>query len=212
MFDYLVPGYEKKIKLAASRTTSVATGENEQTVANLAQEVADCVRCGLRDHATHVVFGDGNPQTDLLLVGDGTGAEEDKLGLPFVGPAGQLLTNILAAVEISREEVYLTDVVKCYPSENRPPTTAEITTCVSHLQEQIIRINPRIIVCLGTVAAQALIDPTAQVAKLRGQWFERGGRRIMATYHPATLLAEQAKKRPVWHDMQKVRDAYRALT
>lgn len=189
----------------------------------LKQKALACQECGLRNQAKQVVFGEGNPQAGLMLVGEGPGAREDELGRPFVGAAGQLLDRILAAAGFKREEVYITNVVKCRPrniplengryrggSTNRPPTPAEIKACFYWLEEQIALIKPRIIVCLGAHATQALIAPEARITRLRGQWIEKGGIRYLPTYHPAALLRDPGKKRPVWEDFQKIRDAYQA--
>jgi DNA polymerase len=144
-----------------------------------------------------------------MLIGEGPGADEDKLGRPFVGKAGELLDKILAAVDINREEVYITNVVKCHPPENRTPQKDETAACLPYLREQIQIINPQIIVALGAVATQAMLGPEARITKVRGTWHELGDIQVMPTYHPAALLRDPAKKRPVWQDIQSVRDAYR---
>ncbi|NLZ38782.1 MAG: uracil-DNA glycosylase [Firmicutes bacterium] len=204
LFDYLVvPGQQRKY-LHYHQT-------KEQKLSALAEVVNKCQACSLRKKATQVVFGAGNPEAKLMLVGEAPGAEEDKQGLPFVGVAGQLLNKILAAVEIKREEVYLANILKCRPPANRQPSEKEIKLCLPHLLEQIKIIDPQIIVCLGAVAAKALVNPEARISLIRGKWFEYGNARLMATFHPAALLRDQSKKRFVWYDMQKVRDAYRLL-
>lgn len=180
----------------------------EQLV-RLGERCLECARCALRGGCRQVVFGDGNPRAGLLLVGEGPGADEDRLGKPFVGAAGQLLTRILQAVNLSREELYITNVVKCRPPGNRVPAPAEITACLPYLQEQIRLINPAIIVCLGAVATRTLIGQDTPVTRLRGRWQERGGRLLMPTYHPAALLRDPSKKRPVWEDFQQVEIYYR---
>lgn len=206
LFDYLVvPGQRRE-------HVSPQQKKREQSLLTLHHKVNSCQRCSLRGGATQVIFGEGNHKAQLMLVGEAPGAEEDKKGLPFVGAAGQLLNKILAAVEISREEVYLANVLKCHPPANRAPAKNEIKMCLPHLLEQIKLVEPQIIVCLGAVAAKALINPEARISLIRGKWFKRGNTRIMATFHPAALLRDQAKKRYVWYDMQRVRDAYRSLT
>jgi DNA polymerase len=179
------------------------------TLDALAAEAAACLRCRLRETAGAIVFGEGNPEAELMFVGEGPGAEEDRLGRPFVGAAGQLLDKILEAAEISRGEVYITNVVKCRPPGNRLPVREEVEACLPHLRQQIALIRPRIIVCLGSLATQALVDPKAKITQVRGTWFERDGIHLMPTFHPAALLRDPSRKRPVWEDIKKVRDAYR---
>jgi DNA polymerase len=177
----------------------------------LAAEAAGCRRCPLRGNATQVVFADGDPGADLMLVGEGPGAEEDKQGVPFVGAAGQLLNRILEAAEIKRSEVYIANVVKCRPPGNRLPQKEEVAACLPLLLRQVELVSPKILVCLGSLATQALIGPGSRVSSLRGTWHTRGEIRIMPTFHPAALLRDPAKKRPVWEDMKQVRDAYRQI-
>ncbi|MCW3489000.1 uracil-DNA glycosylase [Dethiobacter alkaliphilus] len=210
LFDLLVPGSEKKrLQKPAKVFAPLPAVEQPQTIAALSKDVLDCAQCGLRSQATQVVFGEGNPDADLLFVGEAPGAEEDAQGRPFVGEAGKLLNKILAAAEISREEVYITNVVKCRPPKNRTPNPDEVAACSHHLQKQIALLKPRIVVCLGSLATQALIDPQARVSAVRGRWFTKDGLQMMATFHPAALLRDPSRKRPVWEDIQKIRDAYR---
>ncbi|GAV22809.1 uracil-DNA glycosylase [Carboxydothermus pertinax] len=177
----------------------------------LYEEALACQRCNLRAHAQRVVFGEGNENALLMLVGEGPGAEEDRQGRPFVGAAGELLNKILEAAGISREEVYIGNVVKCRPPNNRVPTKDEVAACRQFLDRQIELIKPKIIVCLGATAAQALIGPEVRITKIRGLWHEKGDIKIMPTYHPAALLRDPAKKRPTWEDFKAVRDLYFAL-
>ena len=181
------------------------------TLADLEQESKTCQSCNLRQGATQVVFGVGNPEATLMLVGEGPGGEEDRQGFPFVGSAGQLLTRILAAVDIQREEVYITNIVKCRPPGNRVPANEEIDQCIGYLKKQIELINPQIIVCLGSLATQILIDKQARITKVRGNWVEKDSRLFMPTFHPAALLRDPNKKRPVWDDFQKIAASYREL-
>ncbi|MFW0860589.1 MAG: uracil-DNA glycosylase [Dethiobacter sp.] len=208
LFDLLAGMSENK----AHKTKSVQLARQPFAIENLAEEVAGCVRCPLRLGAVRVVFGEGNPQAKLIFVGDAPGADEDLQGLPFVGAAGQLLNKILAAAEIKRDEIYLTNVIKCRPPENRKPHPEEVAACRGHLQQQIELISPAIIVCLGSLAAQALANSSARANVARGRWCELDGIRLMPTFHPAELLLDPAKKKPVWQDIQKIRDAYRLLT
>ncbi|MBM7866130.1 uracil-DNA glycosylase [Heliobacterium gestii] len=170
--------------------------------------VKDCRLCPLRDGCQQVVFGEGNPEARLMLVGEGPGAEEDRLGRPFVGAAGQLLDRILSAGKFPRPEVYIANVVKCRPPGNRLPLPHEVRACRVHLERQIEIINPQIIICLGALATQTLIDPNARITRDRGKWARKDGRLLMPTFHPAALLRDPAKKRPVWEDIQMVMAVY----
>ncbi|MCL6634853.1 MAG: uracil-DNA glycosylase [Peptococcaceae bacterium] len=173
-----------------------------------------CTRCGLRAGCSGVVFGEGNPGARLMLIGEGPGADEDRLGRPFVGKAGQLLDRILAACGLERfTHTYIANVVKCRPPGNRVPHPEEAGRCLPWLYRQIELVSPRIIVLLGSTALQNLIDPEAKITRMRGQWLvSRSGIKIMPTYHPAALLRDTSKKRPVWEDFQKVRDEYHRIT
>ncbi|MDI6710348.1 MAG: uracil-DNA glycosylase [Bacillota bacterium] len=173
--------------------------------------MAGCRRCGLGATRTNLVFGEGNPHAKLMFIGEGPGAEEDRQGRPFVGTAGQLLDRIIQAAGFRREEVYIANIVKCRPPGNRVPAAEEAAACLPWLEKQISLIAPRIIVLLGATALKYLIDPKAGITAWRGRWIERGNVRIMPTYHPAALLRDPSKKRPVWEDIQAVRDAYREL-
>ncbi|HYO15678.1 MAG TPA: uracil-DNA glycosylase [Thermoanaerobaculia bacterium] len=179
-------------------------------LAALAGTVAGCTRCRLSEGRSKVVFGSGNPNADLMFVGEGPGAEEDRQGLPFVGPAGELLTRIIQAIEMRREEVYIANVVKCRPPGNRDPEPDEAAACRGYLERQIELVRPRIIVALGRVAAQTLLGNDSPIGRMRGQWFQVKGVPTMVTYHPAALLRNSALKRPTWEDMQQVRDRLRA--
>ncbi|MDN5344782.1 MAG: uracil-DNA glycosylase [Clostridia bacterium] len=176
----------------------------------LREKALSCQGCPLRRHARQVVFGEGNPRADLMLVGEGPGAQEDEAGRPFVGPAGQLLDRILAAAGLQRAELYITNIVKCRPPGNRQPLPAEVQACRPILEAQIKLIQPRIIVCLGAVAMRALIAPGASITRLRGQWITRDGIRYLLTFHPAALLRDASKKRPVWEDFKSLRQVYRS--
>jgi len=172
-----------------------------------------CRRCGLRAGCSGVVFGEGNPKARLMLIGEGPGADEDRLGRPFVGRAGQLLDQMLAAIKLERfAHTYIANVVKCRPPGNRAPTFDEARACLPWLVKQILLVSPRIIILLGSTALKNLIDPRASITVMRGQWLtSKSGIKIMPTYHPAALLRDVRKKRPVWEDLQKVRDMYMSL-
>lgn len=169
-----------------------------------------CTRCGLRAGCSGVVFGEGNPNGRLMLIGEGPGADEDRLGRPFVGKAGQLLDKILEAIGLDRfTHVYIANVVKCRPPGNRAPRPLEAEKCLPWLYRQIELVSPGVIVLLGSTALTNLIDLEARITKMRGQWLvSKSGIKIMPTYHPAALLRDTSKKRPVWEDFQKVRDEY----
>jgi DNA polymerase len=176
----------------------------------LAAEAAQCLTCGLSQGRRNVVFGSGNPEADLMFIGEGPGAQEDLQGLPFVGPAGALLTRIIGAIEMRREEVYICNVVKCRPPNNRDPLPEEVSACRSFLERQIDLVRPKVIVALGRVAAQCLLGSTESLGRLRGRWHTVRGVPTRATYHPAALLRHAKWKRPTWEDMQLVRDFLRS--
>ncbi len=171
---------------------------------HLKEEALACRRCSLRQGCRQVVFGTGNPRTRLMLVGEGPGSEEDRQGIPFVGRAGQLLNRILEAAGIERDEVYIANVVKCRPPNNRVPVQSEIDACLPYLQKQIESIDPAIIVCLGSLATKTLIDKNAGITRTRGSWRKIGRRSYMATFHPAALLRDPGKKKYVWEDFKEV--------
>lgn len=179
--------------------------------ADLQKEALKCNRCRLRSSCQQVVFGDGKPDAKLMLIGEGPGKDEDAAGIPFVGRAGQLLDKILQAAEIKRQEVYIGNVVKCRPPGNRLPNPDEVKECRNYLEAQIRIIKPQMIVCLGALASQTVIDPKARIGQVRGKWFARNGIKIMATYHPAALLRNESYKRPVWEDFKQIRDALKTL-
>lgn len=185
--------------------------ENCTSLEELAVLAKDCCRCGLRAGCSGVVFGKGRPDADLMFIGEGPGAEEDRQGLPFVGAAGQLLDRIIIAGGWQPADVYIANIVKCRPPGNRVPQRPEADACKPWLVRQIELVKPQIIVLLGSVALQNMIDANARITRDRGRWQEKEGIRIMPTYHPAALLRDETKKRPVWEDIKKVRDLYREL-
>ena len=177
-------------------------------LAALREHIGDCTRCKL--HALgrrQVVFGVGNPQAKLMFVGEAPGADEDIQGEPFVGRAGQLLTKIIQSIGFERSDVYIANVIKCRPPGNRNPEPDEVATCQPFLFSQIDTIRPKVVVALGTFAAQALLGTVAPISRLRGQVHEfRNGAKLIPTFHPAFLLRSPDRKRDVWEDMKKVRD------
>ncbi|NSW82340.1 MAG: uracil-DNA glycosylase [Syntrophothermus sp.] len=177
----------------------------------LAARAGACSRCRLRSGCRQVVFGEGDQKADLMLVGEGPGQVEDEQGRPFVGPAGQLLDRILEACAIRRDEVYITNIVKCRPPGNRLPNPDEVAACRGWLEAQIRLMSPRIIVCLGLLATRTVIEAKATMAGIHGQWFKRGDVWMMAVYHPAALLRDPRLKRPAWEDFKLIRDKYQQL-
>jgi len=177
----------------------------------LAQFLAGCPRCKLASTRTNIVFGQGNSHAELMFVGEAPGRDEDEQGLAFVGRAGQLLTKIIEAIGRTRDDVYIANVLKCRPPNNRNPERDEVQTCKPFLDEQIRLIAPRVIVTLGTFAAQALLETDEPISRMRGQWRSARGVRVMPTFHPAFLLRSPDRKKDVWEDMKLVRD-YLATT
>ncbi|MGF1473721.1 MAG: uracil-DNA glycosylase family protein [Rubrobacteraceae bacterium] len=191
-----------------------------ERLAELARQVSVCTKCDLALSRTNTVFGTGDPGSPLMLVGEGPGENEDATGLPFVGRAGKLLDDILAAVNLTRDQVYITNIVKCRPTleeggrtRNRQPKTGEINACNPYLQAQIEAIKPDIILCLGGPASKTLIDKGFRITKDRGKWYDLDGVKAMATFHPAYILRQsgeelQNTKRLVWKDVQNVYAEY----
>ena len=178
----------------------------------LKQTSLGCSQCSLRAGAKQVVFGMGNPDAQIMFVGEAPGKQEDESGQPFVGTAGNLLDKIFEAAGIDRDEVFITNVAKCRPPANRFPQAEEVAACRVYLEAQIRLINPLIIVCLGALATKTLINPQAKITHIRGQWFERNGIKILPTFHPAALLRDPSKKRPVWEDFQELMRVYKEMT
>jgi uracil-DNA glycosylase len=174
------------------------------TLPRIREDIGDCTRCKLHKGRTKIVFGTGNPNADLMFVGEGPGRDEDLSGEPFVGRAGKLLTDMIKAMGLQREDVYIANVVKCRPPENRLPEKDEIATCSPFLMRQIDAIKPKVICTLGSCSAQTLLQTAQGISKLRGEWFDFRGTKLMPTYHPAYLLRNPAAKPEVWKDLQKV--------
>jgi uracil-DNA glycosylase len=173
----------------------------------LAEAVHDCRKCRLYQGRTQVVFGTGNPEADLVFVGEAPGEEEDLQGEPFVGPAGELLTRIIEAIGLHREQVYILNVLKCRPPYNRNPLPDEVAACRPILQAQLDCLRPRVICALGAFAAQALLQTEEKISRLRGRFHMLGDIQVMPTYHPAYLLRNPHAKRAVWDDMQRIQGA-----
>lgn len=176
----------------------------EQLLAELEEQVSSCRKCPLNENRTRTVFGQGNPNARLVFVGEAPGAEEDRQGLAFVGRAGQLLTRIIEAMGLRREDVYICNVIKCRPPGNREPEMSEIIACEPYLLRQLELIRPEVMVALGRVAIQTLLRDKTPITRMRGRWRDYHGIPLMPTFHPAYLLRNPAEKRRVWEDMQEV--------
>lgn len=194
--DILVPGQEGFFGVRATRA---------EALASLAARARECRRCGLREGCRGVVFGEGDPDSGIVFLGEAPGAVEDELGRPFVGQAGQLLDRILLAVGFRREQVYITNTALCRPPGNRAPLPEETAACRPWFEERLAVMQPSIIVCLGASAGRNLLGPEFGITRDRGRWYSFGQAKLMATFHPAALLRDPAKKRPVWEDMKAVR-------
>jgi DNA polymerase len=183
--------------------TSTTATDRVRSLAILRQQVADCNRCTeLAATRTQTVFGAGRPDARLCFFGEAPGADEDASGEPFVGRAGQLLTKIIEACTLSRDDVYILNVLKCRPPENRTPLPDEVANCRTFFERQFATISPEFICCLGTSAAHALLQTTEPIGKLRRRWFTYGAAQVICTYHPSYLLRNPAAKRDVWDDMK----------
>jgi DNA polymerase len=198
-------GEESRIDTGVDRASLVAA---------VREELGECRRCKLCEGRTNIVFGQGNPDAILMFVGEGPGRDEDIQGIPFVGRAGQLLTKIIQAIDLEREDVYIANIIKCRPPKNRDPEPDEVAACMPFLIKQIEAIHPQIICTLGAVATRNLLGIKTPVSKIRGS-FQRlnhaGGVMVMPTFHPAYLLRDPSKKRDAWEDMKKVRDLYKTF-
>ena len=178
------------------------------TLTEVRRELGECKRCKLHLTRRHIVFGEGSEKAQLVFIGEGPGEDEDRQGRPFVGKAGQLLTRIINAIGLRREEVYISNIIKCRPPHNRNPQQDEIATCEPFLYKQLEIIQPKIICALGTFAAQTLLKTDEKISHLRGRFFLCRGIKMMPTYHPAFLLRNPHKKREVWEDIKKVHQEY----
>ena len=171
----------------------------------LRQRCETCQGCKLFKTRTKVVFGEGNEKSDIMFIGEGPGRNEDLTGKVFVGPAGQLLDKMLISINLDRKDIYITNIVKCRPPQNRDPVEEEKKACIGYLRGQFSLIKPKILVCLGRVAATTIIDSDFRITKQRGQWYNRKGIWIIATYHPAALLRDPTKKKESWEDLKMIR-------
>ncbi len=180
--------------------------ESNETIEDIRQDIGNCIRCPLWEGRTKIVHSNGNFQADLMFVGEAPGADEDASGEPFVGRAGQLLNRIIESIGLKREDVFIGNVNRCRPPGNRQPTAAEADTCRPFLLREIAVVRPKVIVVLGNTATQNLLDTKTGITKIRGEFQDYFGIKVMPTFHPAYLLRDPRKKREVWEDMKKVRD------
>ncbi|MGA2316759.1 MAG: uracil-DNA glycosylase [Thermodesulfobacteriota bacterium] len=193
------------VSLPASGMKADEPGQSTMiTLEDVRKELGDCKRCKLHRGRKTIVFGEGNEKATLMLIGEGPGYDEDVQGRPFVGKAGQLLTKILQSINLPREEVYIANIIKCRPPQNRNPEPDEIQSCHPFLMKQIRVIQPKIICALGTFSAQTLLKTETKITALRGKLFDLEGIKVIPTYHPAFLLRNPDKKREVWEDMKKI--------
>lgn len=199
--------------LSTSMPNNATIKEDESSAGRLQvirEDLGECDRCELHTTRTKLVYGVGNPDADLMFVGEAPGRDEDRQGIPFVGRAGQLLTKIIESIDLCREDVYIANVIKCRPPENRNPTPDEVQTCEPFLFAQVDAIEPRVIVALGSFATRTLLRTEETISKLRGQIFTYRGAQLIPTFHPAFLLRSPDHKREVWQDMKKVRAILRS--
>ena len=182
-----------------------------ESLEEIREDLGDCRRCKLSSSRKNMVFGSGNPHAELMFVGEAPGADEDKQGMPFVGRAGQLLTKIIEAMGMKREGVYICNILKCRPPNNRNPETDEIGACEPFLFRQVDSVKPKVICALGAFGAQTLLHTSESIGRLRGKLIDYRGAKLMATYHPAYLLRNPIEKRKVWEDMKIVRDYLQSL-
>jgi len=192
---------------SASRVPSQVALSSDPIAAlrQIREDIGDCTRCVLHKQGRkQIVFGVGNPRAELMFIGEAPGADEDEKGEPFVGRAGQLLTNMIKAMGLSREEVYIANIIKCRPPGNRTPERDECETCSPFLMRQIETVAPKAIVALGAVAAKTLLAINAPMSELRGRWYDFRGTKLAVTYHPAFLLRDPRQKKETWKDLQMV--------
>jgi DNA polymerase len=182
--------------------------EKAASLDELEKLICNCTKCGLHKNRNKFVFGTGNPNANVLVIGEGPGAEEDRQGLPFVGRAGNLLTDMLRAIKFEREEVFIGNVVKCRPPANRTPLPDEMDTCMPYLKKQYELIQPKLILCLGLTAARGLLKKRESLGALRGNVFEYEGAKVMVTYHSAALLRNPHWKKDCWEDLKMFRKLY----
>ncbi len=177
----------------------------------LKTECASCRACPLCEGRHNLVFGVGNEHADLMFVGEGPGEQEDLQGVPFVGPAGKLLDSMLEMIDLDRSRIYIANMVKCRPPHNRDPQASEMAACRAWLDRQIALVDPKLIVCLGRISAMALIREDFRITREHGLWFDKDGRRILATFHPSALLRDPSRRPEAFMDLREIRKEYRTL-
>ena len=202
--DKYAAGVSLKKTKRASKEIKIKAQDNEKDLGAIRAEMGDCRLCSLAGTRKNLVFGEGNPRAKIVFVGEAPGADEDEQGLPFVGRAGQLLTKIIEAMGLSRRDVYICNILKCRPPQNRNPLPEEIAACEPFLKQQLRIISPQIICALGTFAAKTLLQTDAPISVLRGRFHHYEGIKLMPTYHPAYLLRNPAAKKTVWEDVQLI--------
>jgi uracil-DNA glycosylase len=202
---------DKNILIKRKTEILSETFHSAKSLEELNSLICNCMKCQLGDARKNFVFGTGNPNAEVLILGEGPGAEEDEQGLPFVGRAGKLLNDILKAIKFERNDVYIANIVKCRPPGNRTPSPAEMEMCMPYLKKQIELVNPKLILCVGLTAAHGLLLNKDSLTSLRGKVFEYEGRKVMVTYHPAALLRNPNWKRGCWEDVQAFRKLYDEL-
>ncbi len=203
--DFYIPGRHRS---AFDRTTPPYDPPASGSLADYEQQICDCMRCPLGQSRTNFVFGAGNPEAELFFVGEAPGYREDLQGEPFVGKAGRLLDKILEAIHLQREEVYIANVLKCRPPENRDPHPEEIQECEPYLIRQIRLVGPKVIIALGRIAGNTLLKRSSPLRELREKTWKYQDTDLIVTYHPAALLRNERLKRPTWEDFQKIREKY----
>ena len=203
---------EDKNEIVLTENLFVEDFQKAGSLRDLNSRICECQHCALGKTRTKFVFGVGNPNADAMLIGEAPGRDEDLQGEPFVGRAGKLLNDILKAVKFEREDVYIANILKCRPPNNRDPLPGEMETCIPYLHKQIELINPKIILCLGRVAANGLLNKKLSLGQLRESSYDFNGIKVMATYHPAALLRNPNWKRGCWEDVQKFRKYYDDVT
>ena len=181
------------------------------TMEDLNKIVNSCRKCELYQGRAKSVFGQGNQNAVIMFIGEGPGYHEDQQGLAFVGPAGQLLTKAIEGIGLKRDDVYIANMVKCRPPNNRNPLKEEIQACITYLRWQVKLIEPQIIVCLGSISATSIIDGDLKITRDRGKWFLRKGVWIMPTYHPSAVLRDELKKKPFWEDFKELKRKYNEI-
>lgn len=199
-------GFSRETEVEAPKQKPApATPARNETLDEVRADLGECTRCRLSEKRTTIVFGVGNPKAELMFIGEGPGHEEDRQGIPFVGAAGQLLTKIIQAIDLTREQVYIANVVKCRPPNNRDPEPDEVEACRPFLDRQIDAVRPKVICALGRVSALNLLRTDEGITRLRGRIFSYRGCKLVPTYHPAFLLRNPGKKRECWDDMKLIK-------